>query len=237
MKTIPKLSLLIVFSILIAACSDTTSPTEDPVIKTIGELETPYVTTMNVLKKNDQIMENEVDSIKIIRIRILMSEMKLFAADDNSEIGKVIKTDPFVYDLSLTGGLTVLSENEVSAGTYDKVKLEFHRFSASQLNEYENELVFKDFATADRYSIIIEGITYKADNPSTFVFKSQMTANLSLMFEPPISLNNGSHTTLSISLNPNFFFKKWGSIIDPADPKNLNDIENTIKNTMKAIKK
>jgi hypothetical protein len=52
-----------------------------------------------------------------------------------------------------------------------------------------------------------------------------------------LNLNVNTNNSIAIQLDPNFFFKKWESILDPADPKNLNDIENTIINTIKAIKK
>jgi phospholipase/lecithinase/hemolysin len=125
----------------------------------------------------------------------------------------------------------------VPPGVYEKIKFELHRFSTSEANQYANDATLKDFATADRYSILIEGITYKDGNPTLFNFKAQTTANLSLKFEPSLNLNVNTNNTIAIQLDPDFFFKKWESILDPADTKNLNDIENTIINTIKAIKK
>lgn len=230
--------VLVVFvALIIGACSESTSPAKDPDIKIVGELAEKVVKSIAISESGDKIQANEVDSIKIIRIRILMSRMKLFLTNEDANAGKELKTGPFIYDLDGTGNLIKLSENSVLPGIYEKIKFEFHRFSPSDLSQYENDAVFRDFATPDRYSILIEGITYKNDNPSIFMFKSQTTANLMLKFEPSLNLTANSNTTVSIQLNPNDFFKKWTSILDPNDPNNANDIENAIINTIKALKK
>ena len=109
--------------------------------------------------------------------------------------------------------------------------------SASEANQYANDPVLKDFATIDRYSVLIEGITYKEGNPTLFYFKAQTTANLSLKFDPALNFMDNTTNTIALQLDPNFFFKKWESILDPNDPQNANDIENTLVNTIKAIKK
>lgn len=237
MKNLLLLALAMVSLFFITACSDSTSPAVDPNVNVIGELATPYVKMILMDKSNNQIQENEVDSIKIIRIRILMSRMMLFLENDSSTSQAVIKTEPFVYDLSLTGGLVVLGNNDVPSGLYDKMKIEIHRFSTSELYQYENDPVFMDFATSERHTILIEGYTYTDENPSTFVFKSNAVANLLLKLEPSLNLKDDSKTTIAVQVDPNFFFKKWESILDPNDPKNAIDIENSLINTIKAFKK
>jgi hypothetical protein len=237
MKNLLLSALTMVSFIFIAGCSDSTSPAVDPKVNVIGELATPYVNMILMDKNNNQIQENEVDSIKIIRIRILMSRMLLFLENDSSTSQAVIKTEPFVYDLSLTGGEANLGDNDVPSGLYDKIKIEIHRFSTSELDQYINDPDFKDFATEDRHTILIEGITYQNENPSSFVFKSNAVANLLLKLEPSLNLKDNSKTTIAVQVNPNFFFKKWESILDPNDPKNADDIVNTLVNTIKAFKK
>lgn len=237
MKTVLLLTIAVVSLIFIASCSDSTSPSQDPNVNVIGELSTPFVNMIESDKSNDQTLNNEVDSIKIIRIRILMSRMMMFFENDNTTSGKVVKIEPFVYDLSLTGGVANLGKNNVPSGLYDKIKIEIHRFSSSETNQYANDPIFMDFANADRHTILIEGITYMDGNPSTFIFKSSAVANLSLKLEPSLNLKDNSETTLAIIADPNFFFKKWESILDPNNPNNAQDIENSLINTIKALKK
>lgn len=236
MKTVLMI-FFIISVIFFASCSESTTPNVNPNLTIIGELATPIVNETKLAKIIPGILDNEIDSIKIIRIRILMSRLLLFLENDNTTSGEAIKIEPFVYDLSLTGGVANLGNKGVPAGLYEKIKMEIHRFSSSELNQYAIDPVFMDFATEERNTILIEGITYNDGNPSTFVFKSNAVANLLLKFDSLINLANNSNTTVAISVDPNYFFKKWESIIDPNDPNNAIDIENSLINTIKAIKK
>jgi hypothetical protein len=237
MRNLFKITLAVILLAAIASCSDSTTPTNNPNVNIVSEMSASLVNGIQIIKNENQIQANEVDSIKIIRIRILMSEMKLFLDKEDTTGGKMMKTGPFVYDMDGSGKLFQLCAATVLPGVYDKIKFEFHRFNSSEVNQYANDPILKDFATSDRYSMFIEGITYKNNIPSAFTFKSQATANLTLKFEPYLDLSTNSNTTISIQVNPNLFFKKGTSIIDPNDPKNSNDIENAIKSTIKALKK
>jgi hypothetical protein len=237
MKKLLTLALAILALNLITSCSDSTSTSKDASVSIVGELATAFVNKIISEKGYNQIQDNEVDSIKITRIRVLMSRMKLYRDVEDTTEGKELKTGPFVYDIDGTGKLFQLASGTVPVGIYDKIKFEFHRFSSSEASQYASDAILKDFATADRYSMIIEGISYKNNTPTNFVFNSQATANLLLKFQPYIDLSEGSSTTISIQLNPNLFFKKGSSILDPSISKNANDIENAIKNTIKALKK
>jgi hypothetical protein len=237
MKNLLNIALAIILFIVISACSESTTPASAPTVNIIGELATPLVNGIPIIKNEDQIQINEVDSIKITRIRVLMSEMKLFLDSEDTTGGRIMKTGPFVYDIDESGKLLQLCAATVPPGVYDKIKFEFHRFNSNETNQYVSDPYFKDFATTDRYSMLIEGISYKNNTPAGFIFKSQATANLTLKFEPYLDLSENSNTTISIQVNPNLFFKKGSTIINPNDPKNANDIENAIKSTIKAIKK
>jgi hypothetical protein len=237
MKILIKLACAIISVMVIAGCSESTTPVSAPTVNIVGELSTPLVNGIPIIKNEDQIQVNEVDSIKITRIRILMSEMKLFHDTEDTNEGRIMKTGPFVYDMDGSGELLQLCSATVPPGVYDKIKFEFHRFNSNEENQYKMDPICMDFATTDRYSMLIVGISYKNNIPTSFIFKSQATANLTLKFEPYLDLSENSNTTISIQLNPNLFFKKGSSIIDPNNPKNANDIENAIKSTINALKK
>lgn len=237
MKLLFKIALAIVLLAIVYGCEDSTSPSKDPTINLVGELESRYVNKVFADKINELLQLNEVDSIKIVRTRILLSNMKLFIDSSDSNLGKVVKTGPFVFDINETSGSVSLLTSSVPSGKYEKLKFEFHRFSSSEASQLSSDPIFMDFATADRYSVLIEGITYKNGNPTLFYFKAQTTANLSLKFEPTLNLTDNSVNTIALQINPNLFFKKWELILDPNDPKNSKDIENTLVNTIKAIKK
>lgn len=237
MKALQIIAIAIISLMFVVGCDNSSSPTVDPNVKITAELATPIVKMASVGKIKDQIQSNEVDSIKIIRVRILMSRMMMHLENDNSTTGSVIKTEPFIYDLNTSGAQAIIGNHSVPAGLYEKVKVEIHRFSTSELSQYASNPIFTDFATSERNTILIEGITYLNGNPSTFTYKSNAVANLSLKMEPSLNLKNNSNTTIALQVDPNFFFKKWESILDPNDSKNTSDIENSLINTIKALKK
>lgn len=235
-KSLIALVLVSIWSIF--GCSESTTPSNQANVKITGEIAAVLVSEAGLKEQLPNIQLNEVDSIKISRVRILMTELKLYkSSEDSSGDGKVLKSGPFVFDVSPSGVLIELANGSVVPGIYDKIKLEFHRFSSNETNKYTSDPVFKDFATNDRYSVIIEGKYYKSNIPTDFSFKAQTTANVLLKFNSAIDLTDGSTTTFAVQTDPNLFFKKGTSILDPTAAKNFNDIENAIKSTLKSVKK
>jgi hypothetical protein len=221
------------------ACSNSSSPASNTNanLTIVSELSGSMVSKAEQSAKGSKTQANEVDSIKITRIRILITELKLFKNMEDLEEGRMMKTGPFLFEVDLEGKLTTIVSGSVPPAVYNKFKLEFHRFSASETSQYSNDLIFKDFATSDRFSVIIDGITYKDNIPSIFTFKAQTTANLMINCESNLDLTEGSNTTIALQVNPNWFFKSGNSILDPSNSKNYNNIENAIKSCLRAVKK
>lgn len=179
-----------------------------------------------------------VDSIQITRIRMFIRRLKLHRDGTDSVTGdKDVKTEPFV--ISFENQAKTFASLAIPAGAYDKVKFEFHRPEASQIDAYLDSTLFRDFVTGGRYSVIYEGSVY-TDGVATaipFTFNSDMTANLSLKFEPSITFAEGSNTTIVMSVDPEDVFTKGTELLDPRDPRNQNDIDNNIKAQIKLAKK
>lgn len=223
--------------VFLAGCSDSTSPNEGTV-NVVSEMVNPYVSMVNEKSKlNNEIQANEVDSIKITSVRILLSEMKLHSTKTDSTDGKTLKTTPFLFHIDNLGNVIQLTSTSIPVGSYEKIKFEFHRFSSGEITQYANDPVLKDFATSDRYTVIINGTYFKNNLPTDFMYNSKITANLSFNFAPSIKIEDGATTTISIQVDPTLFFKINGSILDPTDSKNFSKIENEIKNSIKALKK
>lgn len=226
---------LVIFTVF--SCSESTSPSKNAQVIIVSELSSSIVNKF--LKDIDfaSIVANQVDSIKVSRVRILMSRLKLFLDKEDTNQGREIKAGPFIYEVTASGNMFVLAEASIPVGIYDKIKFDFHRFSSSEAAQFLNHPVFKDFATDNRYSVIIDGFSYKSDTPTNFTYRATTTANLLLKFSPSLNLTEESKTTISLQIDPNEFFKKSGDIIDPTDPKNANDIDNAIQKSIKALKK
>jgi len=237
MKKIFVSTIALFVIVFLVGCSDTTSPNEGTV-NVVSEMLNPSVSIVPVKSKlNNEIQANEVDSIKITSIRILLSEMKLHSTTTDSTDGKALKTTPFLFHIDTLGNLIQLTSTSIPVGSYEKIKLEFHRFSSSETSQYATDPVLKDFATSDRYTVIINGTYFKNNLPTDFTYNSKITANLTFNFVPSINIEEGATTTISIQVDPTLFFKLNGSILDPTNSKNFSVIENAIKNSIKAQKR
>ncbi len=233
-----KHTLIILAMCLMAfGCSeDTTSPIGDASINFSTTMSSSTVHTTGIIK-GESTAASTVDSLKINNIRILISELKLHRDKEKDTVGNhKVKSGPLLLTLDATKKLA-LATGTVPAGVYDKVKFEFHRFSSSEITQYLNDPVFKDFVTDKRSTFIIEGMVYAGGVQTPFTYKSDATVNLSLNFDTPITLNGGTVYSIDISADPNVIFVKGKEILDPRDEKNNNDIDNAIKSAIKAIKK
>ena len=236
LKNIIFLSAFIIITSFISSCTDSTSPNEGTV-NIVGEMLNPKVAMIQNTSNKNGIQASEVDSIKVTSVRFLISEMKLHPTKTDTTNGKTLKVGPFVYAVTDTGSIVQLTTNSIPVGNYEKIKFEFHRFSSSEKSQYVTDPILKDFATDNRFTMIITGVFYKYGVANDFTFNSQATANLSLNLDPAVNVIEGGTTTISIQIDPTLFFKKDGVILDPSILKNQNDIENLIKNTIKALKK
>lgn len=237
MKNVFLLFALILVAGLFQSCSDTATPTTEPTLKLYAEMTNTIVNSISRNKDEISLQANEVDSIRITSVRFLLTEIKLHPESDDLTKVKVIKTGPFVYSVYSNESLKEIVTTIVPPGNYKKIKFEFHRFSSSEISNYANDPILKDFATSNRYSTIIEGVKFNGGVPSNFSYKSDAVSNLELSFPQTLVFAQNSTTHLSIQIDPKVFFKKSGSIMDPDDPKNQNDIDNLIRLEIKAVKK
>lgn len=214
-----------------AACSDNPTSNDQANVAMESQMESSSVTLM----KGSGGAGAEVDSLKVTRIRMFVSRMKLDRDASDTSGEKNIKTDPFV--ITFTGQTNTFASATVPPGTYDKVKFEFHRPSSSQVAAYLNIPEFVDFVTTGRYSVIYDVTLYKGGVAIPFTYASDMTANLSLKFNTPVTLGAGSTNTFVLKLDPSGVFKEGQAVLDPRDESNESEIDNNIKASIKLAKK
>jgi len=240
MKKILLLPFAIVLSLLNFSCSETTNPSDAPNVKIIAQLTSNVVNINTLLQKKPNIQESSIDSIIIKDFRVLMSRLKFQAMTaDNDPNGDEheMKAGPFLMRLDSTGKAFTLANGTLPKGTYSKIKFELHRFSSSEITNYVNDDVFGDFATPDRFSVIIKGVIYEAETSEEFIFNGTVTANLMLNFDPQITFEEGENYTINLDVDPNTAFISGDSILDPRVKKDANNIDNAVKDAFKSIKK
>jgi len=177
-----------------------------------------------------------VDSIKVAQAKILITELKAHKSNEDTTTGdKVIKSGPIVVTINGTNATTFAS-GSVPTGSYDKMKLEIHRFSTSEVEQYKNDANFGEFVDGNRYSTIISGTSYSKGVGTAFTYRSNVTANIQIPFDTPVQVNEGSAASVLVNMDATAVFKSGGSVYDPADKSNESKIDNAIKSAFKALK-
>jgi len=229
---------ILAFFVFLTGCSESTDSGNNAIVNIRSEMTVGTVSMAELVNKDNTIQKSEVDSIRIQRIRILLSRIKFHVeAENNDSLDKNFKEGPFLFIGDSTGTYFEIANGQIPAGVYEKIKFEIHRFSSSDLVTYQNDAVFKDFATAARFTVIIEGTAFKNGIAYLFVYNGNPTANLSLKFEPSIEFKENVTTNLYLQVSPIDLLKSGNSVFDPRDTDNMNDIDNLIKAAIKAIKK
>jgi len=219
--------------VALSACSESTSSNE-PQLMLQTEIDGAALTA--AYRKDISAQSgDEVDSIHITRTRVLVSEIKLHAAlGDSINGGKKLKAGPAVLTFD-SSGTRNFTQTPVPAGTYNRIKFEFHKFSSSEADQYKSTPEFADFITPDRATFIIDGFYYKNGVRTAFSFRSDKTANLTLFFFPPIDVKSGVTSTVIIRMKPSGFLKKAAKCLDPHDDKNKGEIADAFENALSAI--
>jgi hypothetical protein len=236
-----KLFIGLLFSISLIAfvsCSESTDTGKNAYVMVKSQFTTGSVAKLLKTQLQDEIQFATIDSIKVAKIRILISQLKLTSGTNDQILdNNNVKLGPYLIYLDSTGLEFTLADGQVPAGTYEKIKYEFHRFPTSELANYANSTLYKDFATADRYNAIINGLIYSGSSVTPFTYNGTITANLSLNFTAPIVMGSNTSTEIILTLNPEDLLKKNNIILDPTDNKNQNDIDNNLRDMIKAYKK
>ena len=222
---------VIAFFVFLTGCSETTDSGNYAIVNIRSEMTQGTVSLAELLNKG------EVDSIRIKRVRILLSRINFHLESENDSLDKEFKAGPSLFVGDSTETYFELANSVLTAGVYEKIKFEIHRFSTSDLPQYVKDTIFKDFATSDRFSVIIEGVAYKNGTAYDFNYNGTPTANLSLKFEPSIVLQENVTTNIYLQVSPVDLLKSGTSVLDPRDSSNVNDIDNLIKAAIKAVKK
>jgi hypothetical protein len=225
----------------ISGCSDSASTDGTANVAMSAEMEQGGAVSIMAEKGGAKTAGNEVDSLQITRVRLLISNLKMHQGNDddsaNTEKDRTVKVGPFLVQYDSLGS-HVFTNSTVPAGTYDRIKFEFHKLTNSEKETYLNDPLFQDFVTDDRYTVIINGWVWDQGVKSFFTYRSKATDNLQMRFDPDLVLAEGTTTNLALQFAPKAVFKKGsGSPLDPRDESNHSEMEKAIKDAIKVLKK
>ena len=93
--------------------------------------------------------------------------------------------------------------------------------------------------TSHRLSIIIEGFVYETGgNTKSFTFESRINEKQRHFLVPELDVTEENPTVnVTMLVNSNVWFEdNQGSLMDPTDQSNENDIEDNLKDSIEFIK-
>ncbi len=169
-----------------------------------------------------------VDSIRLTRVRVVLSKIELEAFNDSAEF----RSAPMILELNLTGALQTLGVTGVPFGTYNEVEFKIHRVDSTDLAALPNA---QDFLQPSRASIIAEGLVYSNGAAQNFSYRSGLNVEQEYDLTPPLVVSADNPTAnLTINVDATMWFKNSaGVLLDPTDPNNQNQIANNIKASFK----
>ncbi|MBC8124313.1 MAG: hypothetical protein H7X70_01145 [Candidatus Kapabacteria bacterium] len=226
----------VAISLIAISCNSSDPSTADGNVTVESGINNPTVSSFE--KSGDRPQGGTfVSSLRVARVRVLVSRMKLHSdGKPDSSDDKTFKLEPFVYVADSTGS-RVVATVPMPNGNYDKIKWEIHRFSSSEVPNYLNDTTFRDFVTGARYTVLIEGSLVRDGITWPFVYRSDVTSNITIKFSPAITVSNNSPLFLSLKFDAPSVFKAGSNILDPEDSSNRSEIENRIKAAFRANKK
>ena len=161
--------------------------------------------------------------IALTRVRIALEKIELRSRDGDRRAE--IALGPVVIDLSapdLDGKVHRVFDSTVPAGTYDKIEFEIHPLERATTAAGADDLV------KQRASAIIDGTI----DDEKFSFVTAITAEQE--FEGRFVVTDKS-SNVTFDVDTSKWFIKDGVRLDPRDAANRSDIEENLKNSIKAF--
>ncbi|MBS1562306.1 MAG: hypothetical protein JSS89_11930 [Bacteroidetes bacterium] len=235
MKVLASGLLVGALAIGMMSCKSSTSPAGEGSLSMETSIPTATVQSMTI--KGEHAEALNCDSVRVSRVRLLLSRIKLQAINDDSGTGgRDVKAGPAVITFE-RGKITSVFATTVPVGKYDRIKLESHRLTPPEVIKWSGDAVFGDFATTDRPTVIIEGTVWNGGVATDFVQTSDNTENLTIKAEPYFEITESTATSLKFDFDAVEWLKVGGKIRDPRDGDNKNDLKLRLKTFFKLMRK
>lgn len=224
---------------LASGCADSSSPSSDATVNTRTEMGSTSVSSATSKGAQTVLAAGlTCDSLHISSATLLISTLKMHHDESDSGEHGTIRTVPFIAEFDASLGARLVSTVTVPAGTYDRVKFEFHKLKDGLEDLLINDPIFGEFVSGGRYTAIIKGDVFVAGVSHPFVFRSSQTENVQVRIDPPASFEAGKTYDLILTFDPSAVFAQvLGRPLDPRDVDNQKDIEKQIKLAIKANKR
>jgi len=207
---------------------------QQPTLELFAQLERSTVTSRALRAPEFPTALPTVDSLRIERVRVLMSRILLQPVSSDSASARSLRLAPTLAVFMSSPQLLLLEAPP--PGSYRWLKFELHRLTESERRDYSGNPTLADFVADDRPSIIIEGTLYRRDSAVAFAYRSTVTANVALALEPPLQLSRDTLQRVLLRFDPAPAFVQNGRILDPRASEQRAVIENALREAFKAVK-
>jgi hypothetical protein len=233
MRTLSSLAIVLAIAgSMLTSCSESTSPAGTGMVTMgakIGNGSASYI-----VKSDGEIKGGTtINEIRIDRVRILLSRLKFHrSSEDTGSGGRDVKVGPSVILFDSGATSTVFSE-PVPVGTYNRVKLERHKFSSSEAETYAGHATFGEFVSPDRVTMIIEGTIVEGTEETPFELRDSATENLWIDLLPALTVSEGGSATIDLVFDAAPAFKDGAALLDPRTSQGIGKISKNLKHAFK----
>jgi len=166
-------------------------------------------------------------TISLSKVKLFVKKLELKSVSEDSLDFEAKK---LVVVLPLDTTSVTLSTAQVPAGTYDKFEIHINKPSP-QDSTLDRDLV-QGAPDSLRYSMIINGMY----NGQPFTYKSHHNFEIELELNPPLVVTD---TTMSVNVRllvktTAWFHDRSGALLDPTDPANAVQIDQSIRRSFEA---
>ncbi len=233
-------TLIMAAAVLVAACSDSTSPGNRPAVSLSFAARAATgaapVSPGLSMSPADEILTDGQNELIITKAEVVLREIELKRVEtvdcdalepDDDECEK-FQTAPILLDLPLDGGVAQDTAILVPAGMYDEVEFDIHKVSNddpedAQFREDHPDMVGK--------SIRVQG-TF---NTQPFTYETDLNVEQEFDLSPPLDVTDGSTSTnVTVLLDLDQWFRDLaGNLVNPQSGNKGGDNEGLIKENIK----
>lgn len=220
--------------LLLASCSNSSSP--DPGNGQFQLRTTITTSVINAISNDRRVETLASDSVRIDSLRLLISRVTLLrSSDDTSGIdaGRIVHGGPAVITWK-QGAHTTAFASEVPAGSYRAVKLELHRFSASEIPNYRDDPMFHDFCEPERVTVIVNGLRYENGLEEPFQLTLAITRNIWIIPYENFDIQEGAVNNFYLDLDGALIFKSGGRFVNSDSDTLRQSLVTALGNLFKA---
>jgi hypothetical protein len=169
--------------------------------------------------------------VQIDTAKILLRTIQFHNVGDSDSLD--FKTESFVLDLDLDGGLNTVAVQEIPNGSYDKVSFRLHK--PEELEDVGDTDFYEGDSGSERYSVVVKG----SYDGQPFTFKSRRTAKQRIDIQPALAITDTTtavNVTLSVDVHSWFIDPDDGALLNPTDEGDESEIDDAIKESFRAYR-